>query len=300
MKFFALITRCFNEPSIRRFVDYYLGQGVDEIHIIDDRTDEKILAPLRFDDRVVIYGCQNFKSSKTQLIDVNLVYDRIKTKFEWVALVDCDEFIVTRKAPLNTIKDELIKTFMDCDLVKVPWVMFSSHGRSEYEKVWYKDKQNKTYSLRRSDPENFLISNTLRWNHDLRHPHPSGWSKGRCRYERIEVKCIFRPHAFDGFLSPHYPVQNTDAVAVDSINKTRGKIDEFYVGLRESSIETAIMTCNHYRIVSLESCERKFNGNKLAAYLDPNNLNNLIASDHAEVEDFLLADKLITACAPSN
>lgn len=289
MNFLAVITRCFNEPFISDFVKYYLNQGADEIHIIDDRSDEKLLRPLREDKRIFIYGARNFKDSKSQMLDVNLVYKRVRTRSKWAMFVDCDEFVVTRKHSENTIRDELLTNFADVDLIKVPWVMFSSHGGGTYPKTRFRDPSGKVYSLRTKDPENFLESNTLRWNHDKRHPHPTGWKKGECRFDVIEVKCIFKCDAFYEFASPHFPLRTREVVAVDSIKKSFSTIDEFYFGLREENIATAFMTCNHYRIISLETCKRKFEGNKLKSYVSQDNLNNLLVTDYPEVQDFSIA-----------
>lgn len=285
MNFLTVITRCFNEPSINLFVEYYLSQGADEIHIIADRCDEKLLQPLRVNRRVFLYGVQNFSDSQTQMLDVNLVYKRIQSRSKWAIFVDCDEFIVARKNAGNSIKDELLNNFDDFDLVKVPWVMFSSHGNDCYKKTCFKDQSGKNYSIRTHDPKNFLISNTFRWNHDKKHPHPADWRKGRCRFVDIEVKCIFKCEAFYQFRSPHFPLRSREVCAVSSIDKSFCTIDEFYFGLREHHIETAYLTCNHYRIISLESCKRKFMDNKLSSYADPNHLNNLIITDYPEVED---------------
>ena len=40
-KFLGLIARCKDEFFVKEFCSYYLSQGVDQIHIIDDNSSNK-------------------------------------------------------------------------------------------------------------------------------------------------------------------------------------------------------------------------------------------------------------------
>ena len=40
-KFFGIITQCKDEYYIKEFCDYYNSQGVDNIYIIDDDSEDK-------------------------------------------------------------------------------------------------------------------------------------------------------------------------------------------------------------------------------------------------------------------
>ena len=40
-KFLALITRHKDEPFLRQFCFYYITQGIDDIYIIDDNSEDK-------------------------------------------------------------------------------------------------------------------------------------------------------------------------------------------------------------------------------------------------------------------
>jgi hypothetical protein len=281
MFFLTLITRCKNEPFLHEFVDYYFAQGVDMIHIIDDNSTLPYPDRLKSDDRIQWHKAQRF-TQQTQMDDTNRIYNQIRSQSEWFIFVDCDEFVVTRKNPENTIRQELETTFKDVDCVKIPWVMFSSNGSGEYSRV---------DGVREKDPECLLLENTLRWDHDKKHPHPNNWRKGRCRYSQIECKCIFRGSKFKR-INIHNPERNnTRTVTVDSVRKNNASLSPYYDNFRESDILSAYMTCNHYRIMSYESCVRKLQGNKLAGY--KTDLNNLLLSDHSDIEDLVLASKII-------
>ena len=144
--------------------------------------------------------------------------------------------------------DILETIYKDTDCIKIPWVMMSSNG-----------VQN--------DPSSILQSHTTRWNHDLRHPHPHRWLKGRCRYDTIEVKCICRCPIFPT-LGLHHPnhVSDYNFICIETIDGSPSPLNPFYNNLRESCIERAVMLCYHYRVYSYESAARKLINNKLDGY----------------------------------
>jgi hypothetical protein len=265
MYFLSLITRYLNEPFLEEFADYYLAEGVDHIYVLFDVDSTLPICDSVFrNPKVTVIPSHSFKERQT--LDVNRLYQTIRDKTEWVLFVDCDEFISTRKTEANSIRDELKTTFRKADCVKVPWVMMSSNGRE-------------------NDPPSILQHITHRWNHDVKHPHPGGWAKGRCRYEQIEVKCFTRCSKF-AQLNLHHPVGNieTNTVCVDSVHNKLAIIDPFFNNLRESDIQSAHMVCYHYRIFSKQSVNRKCINNKLVNY-QPKFVQHLLDSDHADIED---------------
>jgi len=64
--------------------------------------------------------------------------------------MDIDEFIITRRHPGGTIREELQSTFKEADCVKAPWVMMSANGRQR-------------------NPDSLLLETTYRWGHDRWH-----------------------------------------------------------------------------------------------------------------------------------
>ena len=265
MFFLSIITRYLNEPFLEEFAEYYLSEGVDHIYVLFDVDSTLPVSDyvLR-NQNITVIPSHSFKQRQT--LDVNRLYQAIRDKTEWVLFVDCDEFISARKTAEHSICDELRTTFCNADCVKVPWVMMSSNGRE-------------------NDPPSILQHITHRWNHDLKHPHPNGWAKGRCRYAQIEVKCFTRCSKF-AQLNLHNPVENTtsDYVCVDSVRNTVAQLDPFYNNLRESDIQSAHMICYHYRIFSQQSVIRKCFNNKLINY-QPKFMQDLLDSDHPDIED---------------
>ena len=54
MKFIGLIVRCKDEPYVTEFVNYYISQGIDMIHIIDDDSNKEIYKDIMNNEKVEI------------------------------------------------------------------------------------------------------------------------------------------------------------------------------------------------------------------------------------------------------
>lgn len=267
-KLLGLITRCKDEFFIKEFCDYYLSQGVEHIYVIDDNSNDKsIYKYLENNDKItILYEKKLFNGH--QMNHVNELYKNIKNDYKWIISVDVDEFITTKKNANNTIRDELETTFQDVDCIKVPWVMMSCNNRE-------------------NNPKSILLENTYRWNHDLKHPHINNIRKFRCRYNQIEVKCIFKTQMFDK-IDIHHPYKNNNNYkVVDSINLKNQKLDPYYNNLRENDIKNGYLLCYHYRIISRENSQNKLNK---AQYLNFT-INDLMSSDYPEIFDDTIKNK---------
>lgn len=268
MNFLTLITRCGDEPFLEEFVDYYLNEGVNMIYILDDSKSIPIPLVVKKNAKVRIIRSEKFAIAEMR--DANKLYTKIRGESVWFIFVDCDEFIATKKNKEKTIAQEIRDTFSEVDCIKIPWVMMASGGRKQ-------------------DPESLLNDLVYRWNHDLRHPHPNGWNKGRCRYHEIEVKCIFKGAAIDR-LSAHIPRNISASSCVNSVDLQTEDWTPFYQNLREVKIAKALFLCYHYRIVSEESIIRKTTDSHLIGYQTA--MENLILSDHSDQLDYHMRDRI--------
>ncbi|WP_179338048.1 glycosyltransferase family 2 protein [Winogradskyella ludwigii] len=269
----GLICRCKDEFFIEEFAMYYLNEGVDNIFIIDDNSSDKsIYTNLlnKLNVKVV------FEKNIIQNNFANTLYQEIKNDFDWMIYVDVDEFISTKKHGNKTIRESLETTFKNVHCIKVPWVMMSSNGLEK-------------------SPKSILKGNTYRWNHDLKHENEmSEHQKFRCRYDEIEVKCIFKTKYFDAVWDHHpkSPTRKINLKIVDGIKKEKSRLTPFHYSLREKDIQQAYLLCYHYRIISVENCKNKLKSNKW--YIDNGyNLDDLLSTDYPEVLDETLADKLL-------
>ena len=181
--FIALIVRCKEEKYITEFVNYYIKQGVDKIYIVDDNSNKEIYSDIISNKKINILFDKDIINKKS----INNLYKKIKNNYEWIIYVDVDEFITTKKNINKTIREELQTTFKDVMCIKIPWVIMSSNSIV-------------------NDPKSLLQTNIYRWNHDKKHINNiSDVNKFRCRYENIEVKCIFKPKYFDDIFD-HNPI----------------------------------------------------------------------------------------------
>jgi hypothetical protein len=271
--FLTVICRVRDEHFLMKtFVPYYLSQGADRIYIIDDGTKAPYDKTIVADKRVVLMNASLARSKNDEMADVNALYNRLRNRTEWVMCVDADEFVYATPK-YDTIRSMLQKEFSNIDCVHVPWVIFSFEGRER-------------------DAHEVITDYRMRWNHDAKHHHPNGSYKNRCRYNNIEVKSIFRPSRFGGFLNPHVPKKRVDnsVVTVDSVHKKpRVSSSVMYPNLRENDIAHAFMICNHYRFTSIDAIRRKCDSSSFNNYAkmadDSVCVQDCESSDYPEVRD---------------
>jgi hypothetical protein len=270
--FIGLITRCKDEFFIKEFCNYYLLQGIDKIFIIDDDSDDKtIYNNLNNKQIKIFYENDLFKNNKKNQMDiVNKYYKKLKENFTWMISVDVDEFITTKKYSEKTIRQELQSTFKDVDCIKVPWVMMACNNRQ-------------------NNPKSILLENIYRWNHDKKHINiMNSIPKFECRYNQIEVKCIFKAQKFNK-IDIHHPSNPDGKVKIiNSINKKEESLNPFYNNLREIDIRNAYLNCYHYRIISRENSKNKI---KNAIY-KKFTLDDVMSFDYPELIDETLKNKI--------
>ena len=267
MFFLGLITRCKDEFFIKEFCNYYLSQGVDKIFVIDDNSNDKSIYNNIEDNRIRII----YKKNIIQNNYADKFYKQIKSHFKWIIYCDVDEFITTKKNITNTIKDELNTTFKNVDCIKIPWVMMSCNSIKK-------------------NPDSILLENTYRWNHNKKHPHKK--RKFRCRYDEIEVKCIFKTNKFNSILDHHPSSKIGKIFVVDSITKKERQLNQLYKNLRENDIENGILLCYHYRIISEENSINKLKNNFWYIH-NGYTIDDLMSSDYSEIVDETLKYKIL-------
>lgn len=281
--FLVVVTRVRNENMmLRSFVPYYLSQGIDKIFLLDDSSTEPFDEEIQNNPKVEIRPVKNMRNGSPEWADVVHCLHYLKKRTKWVITVDCDEFIVTRRNKDKTIRQEVEDTFANVSCVKIPWVMFTRNGRKE-------------------NPDDIILDTTMRWNHDNKHRHPNHSKKFNCRYDIIEVKCIWKIADY-AQMHVHHPYNGkhitSDAICVDGVDGNPDGVELWrgskYDKLRESNIERAYFTCNHYRIVSEEHARSKCNVDSKTLYtekVEANILENALLADYPEIEDSLLKEK---------
>ena len=272
--FLTLVCKIRNEQKIlKEFIPYYLSQGVDKIYLLDDSSTEPYDRSITSNPNITFISVTKARESGDIKADVRAFYPKLRNT-EWLIVVDADEFITTRLNKDHTIRDELETTFKEADCIQIPWIMFGSSGH-------------------RTTPKSILKSCVYRWNQDKKHPHSHNSSNNKCRYEKIEVKSIFRPKKFKSLNNHHPENPVTDNInVVDGVHNQPSKLQTFHFNLREKDITTAIFTCNHYRYISREYMRQKCDVKTIhSSYQTKNCFRDLLTADYNEVLDRILADK---------
>lgn len=264
----GLITRCRNEPYVNEFVNHYINEGIDNLYIIDDHSRDDLYKDISHLSMVQIVTDIFFENGP----EINILYNRIREDFDWIVIVDMDEYITTRRNSQNTLKEELLTTFKDADCIKIPWVMMAFNGIDQ-------------------NPECLLETNIYRMDQDKKHHSLSRNKKFRCRYKEIEVKCAFKTKVF--YRCWHHGPEKDDVKnvrIVDAVYNRAVKLDPFYQKLREKDISQAFLLCFHCRTVSRQQCADKLDDTHLKRYqyID---INDLILFDFPEKIDNTLSLK---------
>ena len=145
--FFCVMARSNVEPErVYEFVDHYESEGADRIFIMEDATA----------DHVNVSAFPRVESRRVQLTndqggDLTRFVQPLKDKCTWIASVDIDEFLTTKKHAARTVREELQQSFDGVDLIHVPWVYMSfdpnvDHAKSLREECVYRWDYNKKHS----------------------------------------------------------------------------------------------------------------------------------------------------------
>jgi len=119
---------------VKEFISYYIRLGMDKIFIYDDNdiNAEKIsdMIDKRFKKYIAIYKPKQLKlfSQAKQFTDC---YSKNKNKYDWLLMVDMDEFLYIKK---DSLKNYLSKPiFNKCDFIRFHWVIPNDNNHIYYE-----------------------------------------------------------------------------------------------------------------------------------------------------------------------
>ena len=119
---------------VKEFINYYIKLGIDNIFIYDDNdiNTEKISDKIDFQYKnyVKIYEAKkiNIFNQSQAFTDC---YEKNKNKFDWILMVDMDEFLYIKN---DKLKNYLLKpVFNKCDFIKFHWVLPTDNDNLYYE-----------------------------------------------------------------------------------------------------------------------------------------------------------------------
>lgn len=119
---------------IKEFVDYYIKLGFSHIFIYDNNNpnEEKISDVIngdKYKDYVTIY--ENTNEIKNQPTAYTTCYNNNKNKYDWLFMIDIDEYLIIKNNTLNNyLSDEI---FDKCDFIKIHWIVPTDNNKLHYE-----------------------------------------------------------------------------------------------------------------------------------------------------------------------
>jgi hypothetical protein len=217
----ALIAMFKNESHIlKEWLEHYVHEGVDTFLLIDnDSTDNyrPILEPYLHSKQVFLIE----STKKNAQIELYNQWLSEAKKFDWVIVVDLDEFIYARNG-YNTIKEYLATVNKDVYQIQIPWKLFGSSGFKEQPV---------------SVLQNFVH----------RKQFPESGTHTNLSERVIEIKTISR--------GAHLKKISNHKSVVEELHQSFSNnkdYDIFFTLVDETLLETHYLQLNHYRIQSWE------------------------------------------------
>jgi hypothetical protein len=125
-----------NEAHIlEEWIQHYLREGVDTFLLIDNDSDDNYMDILKkyIDAGKVILNIDKERYKQIQHYN-NYYLNKVKNEYDWVLLVDLDEFIYARNG-FNTIKDYLKSLDNNVAQIFIPMKLYGSSGFIEQPKL---------------------------------------------------------------------------------------------------------------------------------------------------------------------
>jgi len=131
---------------VKEFINYYIKLGIDKIFIYDDNdiNTEEISDMIDFKYKKYV---KIFKTIKLKLLTQNMqftdCYTKIKNKFDWILMVDMDEYLYIKKEKLKNYL--LNPVFNKCDFIKFHWMIPNDNNHLLYENKSLFERFNGSY-----------------------------------------------------------------------------------------------------------------------------------------------------------
>ena len=209
-----------NESSIiEEWIEHYINEGVDCFLLNDNGSTDNYEHKIQ---KYIDAGFVVLNKNPKKYAQVEIYNDCIDCarKFDWVMVVDFDEFIYSRNG-FNTIKEYLNSLESNVSQIHIPWKIFGSSDFIQQPK---------------SVIQNFT------WRQIYTNP------------TKIECKCIIRGNNLKT-LHIHHSISNNKNGNKDIFSNNRLFITKdinFIENLNENFLSNSFLQLNHYKIQSWE------------------------------------------------
>ena len=158
---------------IKEFIEYYIKLGIDHLFIYDDNdpNTEKMSNIINnsYAKYVTIYE-NNKNLIKLQTDAYNTCYKNNNQKFDWLLMIDMDEFLVIKN---NNLKNYLTKSiFNKCDFIKFNWVLTTDNNLIHYDNRSLFERFKKPY-LKSGFVKSIIRGNITHLGYSIHSPYES-------------------------------------------------------------------------------------------------------------------------------
>jgi len=203
--------------ALEEWINHYIKQGVDHFFLTDNGSNDDYMRIL---SKYIQSGIVTLNINATrhqQVQHLNFFITDVK-KYEWVLVVDLDEFVYARNG-FNTIKQYLTQLENSVNQIYIPWKMFGSNGHI-------------------SQPES------------IRHSFVTRESYANLR--TINGKCITRTNVLSCINIHQSILCNKNGLVITSDGNRQTQVDKNFVNISEENLKNSCLHLNHYAIQSWE------------------------------------------------
>lgn len=205
---------------IEEWLAYYETVGVNRIYLYENNGTDNMKEKVQpFIDRgFVVY--HDFPGDAKQLPAYNHAIREYGHKTRYMAMVDCDEFLmpIAAKHDLVTAVNAIFETTVHSGGIGINWCVYGSSNKVKKEPGLLMER----FKMRANDQA---------WNNKL-------------------IKTIVDPRRVKCFVSPHFAVYKIGSWCVD----TKGhRVGTWYI----NDVDFSIMRCNHFFCKSVEEFRNK-------------------------------------------
>ena len=205
---------------IEEWLAYYETVGVTRVYLYENNSTDNMKEKVQpFIERgFVVY--HDFPGDAQQLPAYNHAIETYGYKTKYMAMVDCDEFLMPTREKYNLVNaiDDIFDTTVHSGGIGINWCVYGSSNKKRKEPGLLMER----FKMRADDQA---------WNNKL-------------------IKTIVNPRLVKRFVSPHFAVYKLGAWCVD----TKGqRVGSWYI----NDVDFSIMRCNHFFCKSLEEFKNK-------------------------------------------
>ena len=205
---------------IEEWIAYYKSVGVDRVYLYENNGTDNMRGKIQpfIESGFVVY--HDFPGEAKQLPAYNHAIQQYGQKTRYMAMVDCDEFLMPVKERFNLYNavNEAFSLSFHAGGIGVNWCVYGSSGKLEREPGLLMER----FQMRARDDA---------WNNKL-------------------IKTIVDPRLVKRFVSPHFAIYKLGAWCVDSKGH---RVGTWYI----NDVDFSVLRCNHYFCKSVEEFKNK-------------------------------------------